>query len=171
MTYVDKQDKIHLIKHVSMAPSPPNFFNCVTEEGLTLLLYRADITCCHGEAFPEKPSPDIFADVIRFHQKRGQVYDGPPRNLPLAESLERISRKIEEFAEMLKAYCKDDREEILDGLIDLVYYSVGTCYLHGFNFDEAWRRVQAANMAKNRPEPGNSSKPPGWEPPNLKDLV
>ena len=46
----------------------------------------------------------------------------------------------------------------------------------GYDFDEAWRRVHAANMKKVRAPSARSGshdvvKPPGWTAPNLADLV
>lgn len=75
-------------------------------------------------------------------------------------------------------------ERALDALVDLVYVALGTAHLHGFDFNEAWRRVHAANMKKIRAPSAEASKestgrghafdvikPPGWEPPSHKDLV
>lgn len=74
-------------------------------------------------------------------------------------------------------------EKALDGLVDLAYVLFGTVYLHGFHeqFAEAWRRVHAANMQKERAELDGSNskrgssfdvvKPAGWEPSVLTDLV
>ena len=94
----------------------------------------------------------------------------------------------------------------LDALVDLQYVLLGTAHLMGFNtdakivkqvqetpdempkpwsfvvnrFEEAWDRVQKANMTKVRTKnPADSKrkseydvvKPEGWEPPQLHDLV
>jgi predicted HAD superfamily Cof-like phosphohydrolase len=71
--------------------------------------------------------------------------------------------------------------QALDGLVDLVYVALGTAYLHGFDFREAWRRVHFANMNKVRASQDGSDskrgssydviKPPGWRPPDHSDLV
>ena len=83
--------------------------------------------------------------------------------------------------EEIKEY--EDAEELkekLDALVDLVYFALGTAYLHGFNFNEAWKRVHAANMKKIRAEKKGDSKrkstfdvvkPAGWIVPDLSDLV
>lgn len=115
--------------------------------------------------------PHMFQDVADFCRKRGQEYSGPPRDLPAELVLERISRRIEELAEQSKAYCRKDRAKVLDALVDDVYYAIGEAYLAGFNFNEAWRRVHDANMRKVRPVDGGPSKPEGWEPADLSDLV
>ncbi len=71
-------------------------------------------------------------------------------------------------------------EKALDGLVDLVYVALGTAWLMGLDFPEAWRRVHAANMQKVRAQRKEESargttfdvvKPAGWQPPNLSDLV
>ena len=65
-------------------------------------------------------------------------------------------------------------------LVDLVYVAIGTAHLHGFDFEEAWRRVHHANMQKIRTPNAEAStrgskhdviKPEGWEPPSHTDLV
>jgi predicted HAD superfamily Cof-like phosphohydrolase len=71
-------------------------------------------------------------------------------------------------------------EQQLDALVDLVYVALGTAVMQGFDFEEAWRRVHAANMLKtkySRANPGKRKssfdvvKPIGWIRPNLSDLV
>ena len=58
--------------------------------------------------------------------------------------------------------------------------ALGTAYMQGFNFKEAWRRVHEANMRKVRATSEEQSKrnsssdvvkPAGWVAPDLKDLV
>jgi predicted HAD superfamily Cof-like phosphohydrolase len=128
-------------------------------------------------------APNLFQDVIDFHRKFSIQYDGPPRNLAevdpdLAEFRE--SRLYDEFLEIKDAIIGDDMEAYLDGLVDLIYIALGTAHLCGWDFNEAWRRVHAKNMAKMRAESAEASqykhncdivKPPGWTPPDLSDLV
>lgn len=70
----------------------------------------------------------------------------------------------------------------LDALVDLVYVVLGTVLLQGMGdvFEEAWSRVQTANMAKVRVANASESKrgsaldmvkPPGWKAPDHTDLV
>lgn len=103
----------------------------------------------------------------------------------------------EELNEYSKAYIDNDHAGMLDALCDLVYVAVGTAYLYGWDFNEAFRRVHRANMEKTRayvppystdPEvireaferakslsKRNSAydivKPEGWVAPVLNDLV
>jgi len=75
-----------------------------------------------------------------------------------------------------------DLEKCLDALIDLEYVLLGTVHLHGFSgiYDQAFARVQAANMSKIRAERPEDSKrgtgfdvvkPEGWEAPVFADLL
>lgn len=73
-----------------------------------------------------------------------------------------------------------DRPGVLDGLVDLLYVVLGTCWHLGLieAVGEAWARVHAANMQKLRCEvPGKRGvifdvrKPRGWQAPDLSDLV
>lgn len=101
---------------------------------------------------------------------------------------------------------KHNLKDALDALVDLQYVLLGTAYLMGlFNkkgvvvtvqetpdelpkprrvkvhiFEEAWRRIQAANMRKQRSLRGDKAerggqydvvKPAGWRPPELNDLL
>lgn len=141
--------------------------------------------------------PNPFADVQDFHEKYQLEYDGPPRELDVDLGDFRLKFMVEELAEYA-GLSDADREMVqaiftkrsgeqpplvdkLDALVDLEYVVLGTAYLHGFPHDEAWRRVQEANMAKKKAEPDGSDsrrgsphdvvKPPGWTAPDLTDLV
>lgn len=144
---------------------------------------------------------DPVADIADFHTKFGLTYDGPPRVLPVAMSDFRKKFMDEELNEYgaSEAQASAERfllskpdqanyafhlENMLDALVDEVYVVLGTSYLHGFNFREAWRRVHAANMRKIRatkagPDAKDSGrakefdivKPRGWEAPSHIDLV
>lgn len=132
---------------------------------------------------------DPVRDIAEFHTKFHLEYDGKPRLLPAALSEFRVkfmAEEIEEYAESARADCDTPEEHArelalqLDALVDEVYVVLGTAYLHGFNFREAWRRVHAANMAKVRAERASDSKrgstfdvikPPGWVAPDHSDLV
>jgi predicted HAD superfamily Cof-like phosphohydrolase len=124
--------------------------------------------------------PDYFQNIKDFHEKFDLMYTGSPRELTLREAEFRFQFICEELNEYGTAVTKRDLESQLDALVDLVYVAMGTAYMHGFPFDEAWRRVHAANMKKVRVTQVEQStrgstldvvKPPGWEKPSLLDLV
>ena len=145
---------------------------------------------------PTTPSFNPVADIEEFHEKFDLIYDGRPRALPrdlqkfrqkfLSEELGEYFSHVDLAYRALEVSFLDEAEithhleEMLDGLVDLVYVAVGTAYLHGFDFAEAWRRVHAANMTKVRAQSAAHSKrgsthdvvkPPGWEAPSHTDLV
>lgn len=135
-------------------------------------------------------------DIADFHEKFDLAYNGPPRNLPVEMQRFRLRFLREELneymlhserLELLDKAGGDKTDEYIremegqiDALVDLVYVALGTAYLHGYNFDEAWRRVQEANMKKVRATAEEQSKrgstldvvkPDGWVPPDHLDLV
>ena len=122
----------------------------------------------------------LTEDVKAFHEKFGLGYSGPPRQLTGDYHDFRQGFMQEELDEYQAAHEAGDLAGQLDALVDLVYVALGTAYLQAFPFGEAWRRVQAANMAKVRVERASDSKrgstfdvvkPPGWAAPDHSDLV
>lgn len=142
----------------------------------------------------------MWDDVVSFHVRFHLDYGGAPRLLP--DDLHDfrvlfIGEELEEYAGLpkgvLTAFLREQleargpqvdslkvREDQLDALVDMTYVILGTAYLQGFNFAEAWRRVQRANMSKVRVERVEDSKrgskfdvvkPQGWKPPCHADLV
>lgn len=139
----------------------------------------------------------MMSDITAFHERFKIAYDGKPRFLPNDLFEFRLRFMQEELKEYTEAHetglielsgvslfpdnpthLVRKLEESFDALVDLAYVALGTAYLHGFPFDEGWRRVQHANMQKIRtPHPTARGgmhdvvKPKGWEPPTLTDLV
>lgn len=120
------------------------------------------------------------SDIKDFHTRFGLEYNGKPRELDINLSSFRVKFMQEELHEYIEAVYNQDLEKQLDALVDLVYVVLGTAYLHGFNFAEAWDRVHAANMRKVKADLFNKDKrdflydvvkPPGWTPADLSDLV
>ena len=119
-------------------------------------------------------------DIRDFMMKFGLAYGGYPRSLDLDLFIFRRNFMLEELGEYITAWENNDKERMLDALTDLLYVVFGTAHLHGFNIDEAWRRVHEANMRKERAKTKEEStrksaydiiKPAGWTPPNLEDLT
>ena len=81
----------------------------------------------------------------------------------------------EEYQETLSAINNSDSEEVVDGLIDMIVFAIGTLDVFNVDANEAWNRIYEANMAK---EPGvkpgrpnkfglpDLLKPAGWTPPS-----
>ena len=121
---------------------------------------------------------DLFSMVSEFHEKFDLEVIG--KNLPADVANYRVSFLQEELDEIKKGYQDGNNEEVLDGLVDLVYVALGTAYFHGFDFNEAFRRVHVANLNKQRASDSTESKrgssldlvkPEGWEKPYLADLI
>ena len=86
----------------------------------------------------------------------------------------RLAMCKEELDETMDAIEAKDPEEIVDGLIDLCVFAIGTLDIFGVDANEAWDRVYEANMAKSpgvkegRPNPfglPDLIKPEGWTAP------
>lgn len=123
--------------------------------------------------------PSYAGDVHEFLTKFGLLpADRTPHSLPREDWKFRVKLMTEELREYVTA---ENLLEELDALVDLVYVAVGTAISQGFDFDEAWQRVHAANLQKVRalPDGSNSArssgqdvvKPPGWRTADLSDLV
>lgn len=120
---------------------------------------------------------DLIDDICVMHSKFG-VYDAVSKMTPemKREFLAlRWSSIYEEVVELDEAMDQKDPEEIVDALIDIMVFTLGT--LDAFNVDasDAWKQVLKANMAKNvgvkegRPNPfglPDLVKPEGWQPPS-----
>lgn len=81
----------------------------------------------------------------------------------------------EEYQETLSAINNSDAEEVVDGLIDMCVFAIGTLDVMGVDANEAWDRVYKANMAKTpgvkvgRPNKfglPDLIKPAGWQGPD-----
>jgi len=81
----------------------------------------------------------------------------------------------EEVDEFQVAFNKRDPEEMVDALIDVCVFAIGTLDLLGVDANKAWNSVYRANMNKNvgikegRPNPWGLPdliKPEGWTPPS-----
>ena len=100
-----------------------------------------------------KDNPDLMAKYLRF----------------------RLKMCMEEMNETIDAALFDkDPEEVVDGLIDLCVFAIGTLDVFGVDANAAWDKVYEANMAKSpgvkpgRPNPfglPDLLKPAGWKPP------
>jgi predicted HAD superfamily Cof-like phosphohydrolase len=151
--------------------------------------------------------PDWLLDIAMFHEKFGLAYMGRPRGLELPLILFRLKFMEEEMTEwhdnvtnlahllqgvedgtwsVDETVIHKQLELCLDGLVDLLYVTLGTAYLQGFLpiIEEAWKRVHKANMSKVRKLRGEGTeqdsgrdhiydvvKPADFIPPSHIDLV
>ena len=90
----------------------------------------------------------------------------------------RIAMMQEELDETKKAYQDKNEEEMVDGIIDLCVFAIGTLEVFGVDANKAWDEVYRANMSKEvgikegRPNPlglPDLVKPEGWKGPSHED--
>ena len=60
----------------------------------------------------------------------------------------RLGMMQEELDETKNAFDKKDAEEMVDGIIDLCVFAIGTLEVFGVDANKAWDEVYRANMAK-----------------------
>lgn len=147
----------------------------------------------------ENDTPDVFQNVLDFHQKFGQEYNGKPRMLPKDLHNFRCGFHDEETSEyrderevLESAILRKDQRDIvdsldkqLDALCDAIWVLLGTAEQNGFNrkiFYAHWNKVVAANMAKEKAKVDGDDrskrdakfdivKPAGWLPPSSRELL
>jgi predicted HAD superfamily Cof-like phosphohydrolase len=97
-----------------------------------------------------------------------------PENAALYQKLVR-----EEFDEFVRDYFACDSVGQLDGCMDLIWVTLGYCYMKGFDVEGAWAEVARSNLSKIdsvtgkviKRNDGKVLKPEGWTPPNLTPFV
>lgn len=125
---------------------------------------------------------EIIGMVSEFHRKMGHSQAvGELSSFQLHQFLKlRVAMMREELLEIEDAIESVNEEDLLDGLVDLIYFAAGTIQIFGADGVEAMRLVHEANMAKlkgikpGRPNPfglPDAIKPDGWEPPSMEGLT
>lgn len=153
------------------------------------------------EAFGQPSAPEPHMPESKQHERIGVVIDHL-ENARLTASMGarlgcrrclRLRLITEELRELAESMRDDDLTGALDALVDIRYVVDGTVVEFGLDsqaperaraghvwtrFDEAFRRVHAANMAKLGPDgkpvidaTGKIRKPEGWTHPDLSDLT
>jgi len=120
----------------------------------------------------------LLNDVYEFHKK----YNVPimdEGSLGFAEDGlidAKINHIKEETSEIIDAWAKEDIYDFADGIVDLIYVTLGLAIVCGIPFDRVWNEVHTSNMKKVAVERLDQSKrgnrwdvvkPEGWEPPNI----
>ena len=117
-------------------------------------------------------------DMYHMHNKFGvrEWFEANKDNKELMASCLRFRLDMcrEELDETYDAATAGDPEEIVDGLIDLCVFAIGTLDVFGVDAQTAWNAVYEANVAKEpgvkpgRPNPfglPDLLKPEGWTAP------
>ena len=111
----------------------------------------------------------IVADVYALQAKYG--FNHQP--ISMGKLHFRGEQIEEELAEYGAALSQGDAEGMVDALIDITVFALGTLAIAGVDIQEAWDEVHLANMTKERGvKPGREQsggwdliKPEGWEGP------
>lgn len=121
---------------------------------------------------PEKPEPgkcDYYDMVRHFHKKFG--HPAPETIHPLTKR-DRILRCHLMMEEVIEIAAEDHLINQVDGLLDLLYFVMGTFVTMGVDPREIFDVVHESNMGKLWPdgnvkynEKGKVIKPPTWEGP------
>lgn len=114
----------------------------------------------------------MYNDVVKFIEACEQEKNDA--NAALYQKLIR-----EEFDEFVRDYYSGDQIGQLDGCMDLIWVTLGYCYMKGFDVAGAWAEVARSNLSKIDPvtgkvikrNDGKVLKPEGWTPPDLKPFV
>ena len=126
-----------------------------------------------------KMSDNWVNDIDNMHDKFG-VHDWFQANRGDKDLMQKylMFRMLmigEEYQETLSAINNSDAEEVVDGLIDMCVFAIGTLDVMGVDANEAWNKVYNANMAKSPGvKPGRPNrfglpdllKPSGWTTPS-----
>lgn len=114
----------------------------------------------------------MYNDVVKFIEACEQ--NKSEENAALYQKLIR-----EEFDEFVRDYFAGDEVGQLDGCMDLIWVTLGYCYMKGFDVKGAWDEVARSNLSKIdsvtgkviKRNDGKVLKPEGWTPPDLKPFV
>lgn len=92
-------------------------------------------------------------DIIDMHMKFGVTEWVEQASYAKQNELLKLRMRmlLEEFQETMDAYLQEDKQEFVDGLIDLCVIAIGTMHIVGVNPQKAWDEVLHANKSK---EPG-----------------
>ena len=124
-------------------------------------------------------SKNWFHDMVVMHQKYGVDKWMEKEKKSEWSRLEkfmqfRLAMMQEELDETKNAVAEKNPEEVVDGIIDLCVFAIGTLEVFGVDANKAWDQVYKANMSKEvgikegRPNPlglPDLVKPEGWQGP------
>jgi len=119
---------------------------------------------------------NLWTTFVRdFHQK----YDQPIAVIPGRPTVDiEIFRQTllrQEYRELNDAIERGDLEQIFGEILDMIYVLIGTALVYGLPLHQGMIAVHNANMRKQRAMGDSNTtkpiKPPGWVPPNLREIL
>lgn len=117
---------------------------------------------------------NMIDDVRHFHATMGVPIEELPTLSTIERRLLRMRLIQEEAGETAQALIENDLAAIADGVIDLLYVTIGTAIELGLPIEALWAEVHRTNVAKaGGPirEDGKQLKPPGWTPPDIAGVL
>jgi predicted HAD superfamily Cof-like phosphohydrolase len=92
----------------------------------------------------------VQRDVEEFHMK----FDHPAGG-KIKLRMRKLRRRLikEESKELCRALKRKDEVEVIDGICDLIYVTVGTAVAMGIDLEPFWNEVHYANMSKDGGDP------------------
>lgn len=122
---------------------------------------------------------NLLDGTTRFMELAGQITAPEFEDTNIRELREVLME--EEINEYQLAECKDDKVEVLDGLMDIIVIAWGTAitYFGETATKAAAEEVVCSNLSKvngelgetQKREDGKILKPPGWTPPDIKGVL
>lgn len=122
----------------------------------------------------------MVSDVYRFNREIIETEQpAQPQVLSRERLLFGLTAMYEELHELTVANNENKVDEVLDGLIDLIYFALGRCYELGISeqqFEVCWNAIQEKNMqkkrgTKNRGTSQDAYKDENWKAADLKELL
>jgi hypothetical protein len=97
---------------------------------------------------PMPATPELDMNLMSRHYGVKDIVEkmDPPTLRRFIEF--RIGCLYEEMQEINDAHETEDADGVVDGIVDLVVFAIGTLELMNVDFAEAWWRVLVANMSK-----------------------
>lgn len=110
--------------------------------------------------------------VLEFHRKFSLPEGIKPQFLEYKRWRQRKAWVDEEVKETETARWNEDLPETADGIIDQLYFLIGTAVEMGIDLDPLFREVHRKNMMKVAiPGQTKIGKPEGWTPPDIGALL
>lgn len=122
---------------------------------------------------------EFGADVYEFNEHIKSVkvpYDSSSDEDLAKFMLKRIGFMQEELSEIALAASKGAIEDVADGIVDLLYFTIGSAVLLDLPLRDLWNSVHNANMKKvagvsKRGVEGDAHKPDDFVAPDIKSIL
>lgn len=119
----------------------------------------------------ENNMEQMQASVLEFHQAFGLEIGKEPHVLSTSAQKRRDKLIREELKELNYAFYKNNLEDAVDGIADLLYVVLGVAIEMGVDMEDIFKEVHKSNMTKvdgHKREDGKWIKPDNYTPPNIK---